>query len=123
MAPVVVLRYILMRSLPVPATSGTVTIICEAPLLGAIYAQRDDDAGVGTKIMNGPSTLTFNYLETAATPTGTATVSMDATPASATEVQITLTATRGGATTAATIGTVTTKTVAYVALRNTLLGP
>ena len=109
-------------AVPQSGASGTDYIrIYRNTTTGAIYAQRQDDAGVGTKLMDGPSTLTLNYFATTATSTGTSTSIADAAPGSATEVQVSLTTTRGGATTASTAGTVTTKTVAYIAMRNTLL--
>lgn len=83
---------------------------------GTIYAQTAGDAPTlpGTVMVDGPATLAIAYYQTGATSTGTSTTDVTASaPAAATEVQLTISATRGN---------VTTTSVAYVQLRNANFG-
>ena len=83
---------------------------------GNIYAQTAGDAAAslaGTLMVAAPATLLVNYSQTTVTATGTTITAVDGAPASATEAQVTITATRGS---------VTTKSIAYVELRNRSLG-
>lgn len=84
---------------------------------GTIYAQTSGDAAsasAGTVMLAGPATLSITYYRTGATSTGTTTTDVTSSgPATATEVQLTLSTTRGS---------VTTTSVAYVQLRNANFG-
>jgi hypothetical protein len=80
---------------------------------GNIFAQRHDDSGAGTRMMDGPATMVVNYFRTATTTAGTATTTLEGAPDTATQVQLSVTATRAN---------VSTRSVVYVHLRNTTLG-
>ena len=83
---------------------------------GTIYAQPVGTGATGTRtvMVDGPATLSLTYYQTGATSTGTSTTDVTTSaPTSATEVQFTISATRGS---------VTTTSVAYVELRNANFG-
>jgi hypothetical protein len=71
---------------------------------GTVYYQRSTDAAPGTALLTGASGMAVAYYTTTSGTTTTAT-----TPDQATEIQITLTATRGS---------VTTSAPTYVMMRN-----
>jgi Tfp pilus assembly protein PilW len=82
----------------------------------SVYAQRSDDTGAGLEIATGVQSLGFTYYLTSATSSGTTVTQVNGAPASATEVEISLTMLlRSGS-------SATMNEKAYVSLRNKNLG-
>ena len=109
-------------AVPQPGNAGTDYVrIYRDATTGNIYAQRQDAVGAGSKILDGPSSMTINYFQTTINSTGPSTAASDGAPDSATEVQINLGVTRGNKTTTVTYGSVTSSSVAYITMRNTIL--
>lgn len=100
-------------TLRVPEPSGATLPYVELQFYaadGVLYSRRADQSAPGNALLQGVETLAFHYFRTVPQGLGTAAVSVDNAPATATEVQITLAVRRG---------TVTTQVQTYIMLRNT----